>query len=550
MTGSCFWNCYPKWVLTVVVSKALLPQRYSYLDDIGVAVQASLLSEDLSLFSKAAWHVLEPGVPLRWGWALDAICEHLTAITDGEIFRLLINLPPGCMKSLLVGVMWPAWEWTRPELRSMRYLGVSHKIPLATRDNMKCRRLIKSEWYQRRWKVILTSDQNAKTQFYNSDTGFRESMAFVSMTGSRGDRVILDDPLSVHDGNSMAAIDEGRRTFTETVPTRVNNDKSAIVGITQRVAEEDTSGIIISRDLGYTHLMLPMRFEKERRCRTSIGFVDPRKEDGELIFPERFSENDVKNLERTLGEYAVACQLQQRPVPRGGGMFKDKYLKIWDTDLPDFIYVIQSYDTAFTADTANDPTACTVWGVFYHPQRKINCALLLDAWDDHLTYPQLRKAMLEGWTTTYGGRDISQGMTDPRHPGRRADSVLIENKGSGISMLIDLRSAGVPAMPYNPGKKDDKVARAFQIMALYELELCYVIESKKEPGLPIKWARAFISELSKFGPGTTGRDDYCDSFTQAVLFMRDNNLLASPRIEEEEEEEDYRSSVNKRNPYD
>ena len=526
-------------------------REYSYLENIGVAVEASLLSEDLILFAKAAWHVLEPNTGLKWGWALDAICEHLTAITDGEIFRLLINLPPGCMKSLLVGVIWPAWEWTRPELRSMRYLGVSHKMPLATRDNMKCRRLIQSDWYQRRWKVILTSDQNAKTQFYNSDTGFRESMAFESMTGSRGDRVILDDPLSVNDGNSMAAIETGRLTFTETVPTRVNNDKSAIIIITQRVGEGDTSDIVISRNLGYTHLMLPMRFEKDRRCTTEIGFTDPRKEDGELIFPERFPESEVQNLERTLGEYAVACQLQQRPSPRGGGMFKDKYLKIWNSDIPDFTYVIQSYDTAFTVNTANDPTACTVWGVFYHPMRKINCAMLLDAWDDYLTYPQLRKSVLENWTAEYGGIEISKGMNDPRHPGRRADLVLIENKGSGISLLLDLRSAGVPAMPYNPGKKDDKFNRASQVMPLYELELFYVLESKKEAGLPIKWARPFISELSKFGPGTTGHDDYCDTFTQAALFMRDNNFLASPRIKEEEVEVDYHeSSKEKRNPYD
>jgi predicted phage terminase large subunit-like protein len=524
----------------------LLPRTAEKLDlsSLALRIEASLLSERFADFAKAAWPVLEPQTKLRWGWALDAICDHLEAVTAGHITRLLMNVPPGCMKSLLTGVLWPAWEWTRPGLRGMRYLGTAHRQDLAIRDNLKCRRLIQSAWYRARWpELVLTGDQNAKTKFENSDTGFREAMAFTGMTGSRGDRVLLDDPLSVDQANSETELKSAELTFTEALPTRVNNDSSAIVVIMQRVAERDTSGIILEKNLGYVHLMLPMEFEPKRRCVTSIGFTDPRKKDGELLFPERFSAATVATLKTTLGEYATAGQLQQSPVPRGGGMFKSEHLKLWPVKdpLPDFIYVLQSYDTAFTEKTSSDPTACTVWGVATRNGKP--CVLLLDAWDKRLNYPALRKRVLVDWGAKYGGRP-----KDPTSHPRRADAVLVEEKGSGISLIQDLRAANIPAQHYNPGRAD-KYARAEASMPAYEMGSFYVLESTKEPGQPVTWARPFVSQLHKFGPGVAAHDDYVDTFTQSVLFLRDRDLLHLPFYEDDEEvTAEYKKKA--RNPYD
>jgi predicted phage terminase large subunit-like protein len=251
------------------------------------------------------------------------------------------------MKSLLTGVFWPCWEWGPQGKPGMRYLGTAHKQDLAVRDNLKARRLIQSDWYQQRWPMKLTGDQNAKTKFENDATGFREAMAFNSMTGSRGDRVLLDDPLSVDHANSAADLRSAELTFTEALPTRVNNDNSAIVVIMQRLNEKDTSGIIIAKDLGYTHLCLPMRFEAERRCSTSIGFIDPRTVDGELLFPERFPEATVVALEKTMGSYAAAGQLQQRPAPRDGGMFKRHWFNTVRA-LPKGVKFCRGWDLAAT----------------------------------------------------------------------------------------------------------------------------------------------------------------------------------------------------------
>lgn len=308
--------------------------------------QRELCRRSLAAFAKRAWPILEPSTELKWGWALDAICGHLEAVTSGDITRLLMNVPPGSMKSLLTGVIWPAWEWGPKGLTHHRFLATAHKQDLAVRDNLKCRRLIRSPWFQRLWPVALTSDQDAKTKFENDRTGFREAMAFTSMTGSRGDRVILDDPHSVDDANSPVKLAADVTTFREALPSRVNNDRSAIVIVMQRLHEQDVSAVAVG--LGYEHLMIPMRFEADRRCSTSIGWTDPREHDGDLMFPERFPEKQVVELETVLGAYATAGQLQQRPAPRSGGMFQRSDFEIVDAIPAGTKTTVRAWDFAAT----------------------------------------------------------------------------------------------------------------------------------------------------------------------------------------------------------
>lgn len=310
-------------------------------------LEREVCAASLAVFARRAWPMLEPATPLKWGWALDAICAHLEAVTDGRIRRLLINVPPGSMKSLLTSVIWPAWEWGPKGMPQMRYLGTAHKQDLAVRDNTKCRRLIQSAWYQRHWPIMLTGDQNAKTKFENSATGFREAMAFTGMTGSRGDRVILDDPHSVDDANSAAKLAGDIVTFREALPSRVNNDQSAIVIIMQRLNEGDVSGVAL--ELGYEHLCIPMRYEGPRKP-TCIGWKDPRTTPDELMFPERFPAEQVKELEISLGEYAVAGQLQQRPAPRQGGLFKPDQLQVVDAVPAGDIKWARGWDLASVTD--------------------------------------------------------------------------------------------------------------------------------------------------------------------------------------------------------
>ena len=270
------------------------------------------------------------------------------------------------MKSLMTNVFWPAWEWGPRNMPHLRYVCASHSMNLATRDSTKMRRLIVSDWYQSLWgdRVVLTGDQNAKTKFENTSTGFREAVAAGGITGARGDRVIIDDPLSVEDASSDAVRESRKEWFLEAVPTRLNNpDRSAIIVIMQRLHEEDTSGLIIDKELGYDHIMLPMRFEPNRSMPTLLGVEDRRTEAGELLFPERFPEDVVERDERVMGPYAAAGQLQQNPEPRGGGIIKREWWQKWERkSYPPFDFILASLDTAYTVKEENDPSALTEIG--------------------------------------------------------------------------------------------------------------------------------------------------------------------------------------------
>lgn len=313
-----------------------------------IAIERELASRSLAEFVCMAWPVLESDDFVH-GWHIDAICEHLEAITYGQINRLLINIPPGTMKSTLTSVFWPAWEWGPKGLAHHRIIGASHEEGLATRDNVKTRRLIESEWFQTRWPLGMTIDQNQKTYFENAKNGFRQSCPVKSMTGKRGHRVIWDDPHSVEAALSTPLRETALRVFQETLPSRlVSPKKSAIVVVMQRLHENDVSGYILENDLGYEHLCLPMEFEPERKCITSIGFEDPRKEEGELLFPERFPPEVVERDKKVMGSMAVAGQFQQRPAPRKGAFFEWENLEIVDALPAKVVGRVRYWDKAGT----------------------------------------------------------------------------------------------------------------------------------------------------------------------------------------------------------
>jgi len=298
-----------------------------------IELERELARRSLTDFIRMAWHVLEPSrrgeSTYKHGWHIEAIADHLTAVTDGQINRLLINVPPGTMKSLITNVFWPAWEWGPRGMPGIRFIGASHEEGLATRDNVKMRRLIESEWFQKRWPIRLHGDQNQKTYFENVESGFRQASAVKSMTGRRGDRVAWDDPHSVEAALSAPLREVALRVFQETLPTRmVDPIESAIIIVMQRLHERDVAGFILEGDYGYTHLMLPMEFEPARRCVTSIGFRDPRNEEGELLFEARFPREVVERDKKVMGSLAVAGQFQQRPAPRGGAFFEWEKIEI------------------------------------------------------------------------------------------------------------------------------------------------------------------------------------------------------------------------------
>lgn len=334
------------------------------------AVERAYCQDSLAAFVERAWPHLEPGVPYIHNWHIDAICEHLEAVTRGEITRLLINVPPGTSKSTLTAVYWPAWVWGPVGRQNFKAIGASHEMGLATRDARRMRLLVTSDWYQDLWPVNLSGDQSQKTYFENEQRGFRQASAMTSLTGRRGDVVIIDDPHSIAGGQSEAHRAAVVEAFRETVPTRLSDPRnSAIVVIMQRVHEGDVSGEILAGDYGYEHLMLPMEFERDRKCVTSIGFEDPRTEEGELLFPERFPAEVVERDKKVMGDYASAGQLQQRPAPREGALFEWQKADVVDVPPETMRQVIRYWDKAGTKDggayTAGVKMGVDSDGLFY-----------------------------------------------------------------------------------------------------------------------------------------------------------------------------------------
>lgn len=309
------------------------------LERFRVEIEQSLAEESLNSYTRLLWPVIEPGRPCIDGWAMDAISEHLEAVTAGDIRRLLINVPPGFRKSLQTCVFWPSWEWGPKDMADYRYLFVGYRGSLTVANNQKLRRLVESPLYQRLWgsRVTLTDDQNTKSFFENTSTGFALATSIGgTVMGKRGDRAVLDDPNNTKEADSEAKIEEALQFVTEVLPTRVNDETTfAQVTIMQRTGERDIAAHLIDNQLIDCHLCIPMEWRKGhpfihyREKPNAIGFVDPRTEEGELAFPERFSAEGVERLKKELaswgGEYAVAGQLDQMPIPRGGGMFQAEW---------------------------------------------------------------------------------------------------------------------------------------------------------------------------------------------------------------------------------
>jgi predicted phage terminase large subunit-like protein len=868
------------------------------------AIEKRKCEMSLAAFVKAAWSVIEPGQPYIHGWHIDFICAHLEAITDGVLNdddtfynRLLVNIPPGTMKSLLIGVFWPAWEWGPRNMPHMRYVCASHSLDLAIRDSLRMRRLVTDEWYQSHWgdRVQITGDQNAKAKFETTATGFRQACAFTGITGYRGDRVIClphdamvlssegwlpigkivderlpvriaghdgdtttwqeieayernpaaplvhirtasggfectgnhlvyvkdkgwieaeqvcegdgvymsplweasgrkevlhvpvlsgppteggagaehqavsemrsasvqdastleadagrrvlqpsmrvigghqrdvdwrtgyvdlstvpdavhpqevggeegqvvfadlrqfvdmgsersspsredlfrmreglqtnqsqdgdvfaglcgrasvevlaggsqrsvrswrtpetisvgvdaqlqsvdqgegweclsglhgvyaeparpshrlhqgklgpaepdhsvqtlsrfdarvvaeptgmvcqtvisveassrsvdatynlrvgpnhnyfangfllhncDDPHSVDDANSDAKRETVTNLFKEAVTSRLNNpDRSAIVVVMQRLHEADVSGVILDNDMGYDHIMLPMRFDPHRACVTRLGYADPREIDGELLFEDRFPLHVVERDEAAMGPYATAGQYAQSPEPRGGGIVKDSWWKLWDKpEYPGIEYIVASLDTAYTTKSENDPSALTIWGVFSASGEQASTRMVdrygrtidgASAVQSEALGATAKVMMMYAWQ---GKLEIGELVEKVESICTRmkVDLLLIENKAAGHSVAQEIRRvfghASFAVQMYDP-KTLDKVARLYSIQHLFSEGMIYAPNKD--------WAEMVIRQTSSFPRGA--HDDLVDTVSMGLKHLRDVGML-------------------------
>jgi phage terminase large subunit-like protein len=383
----------------------LLSELPSLLD-----VERELYTRDLYEFAKGAWHVLEPGRKFKDNWHIRVVCRYLQLVSEGQIHRLLINIPPRHMKSLLVSVIWPVWDWIRTPTR--QFLTASYVQKLSTRDALKSRQLIQSPWFQARFGHIfqLGKDQNEKQRYQNDKRGHRIAISVSGGVGEGGDILIADDPQNTDEMQSDAYVEATTDWWNGTFNQRLNDQNDGAIVLTmQRLSERDLCEEAL-KEGGWVHLMFPAEFEQARRCVTPWGIEDPRTAEGELLWPDRVGPEALAKMKFRLGSYGTAGQLQQRPAPKGGGIIKrEGYRFIKRSMLPPFFAYAIYWDTAATEDEQNDPTGATVWGLSNTPGRA--GLFKLGQLEEWLDTPALEKRIPEfvkAWPTECGFKPGAQ----------------------------------------------------------------------------------------------------------------------------------------------
>lgn len=466
-------------------------------------------------FVKLAWPEIEAD-PLVPSWHMEEICAHLEAVSRGECRRLIITIPPGCSKSRLVSVLWPVWDWIQNPTR--KWMFATFDQTLMHRDAIDCRKLVRSSWFQARWGVgteanlgIAAGEDDQTTQSVYSTTkkGRRVSVTVGGKaTGWHAQIQVVDDPTKPADiradpETAAKALERTWQWWRGTMASRRSDPKKfARVIIMQRLHQLDLVGRILEESPGeYTHLNLPMEFEAERKCMTPWG-GDRRTREGEPLVPERFDEAAIAEAKRDMGSQVAAAQLQQRPTPGEGNIFKRDWFKLRWLELPkDYLHYIITADCSFKDTSSADFVAIHVWafggGKFY----------LVDRIHDRMGLPATVKAL--------------QALAK-RWPMARAK--LIEDKANGpaVEQLLRGKMSGIIMRTPVGGK----VARANAISPLAEAGDIILPTAQTKlvladgTVLTYEWIDDMVEELCEFP--FARHDDDVDAMSQGIIYLHDS----------------------------
>lgn len=516
------------------------------------------LEGSLIEFYKAAWEVVDPA-PYQHNWHLDAIAEHLEAVSYGQIRKLLINLPPRHSKTLLCSVMWNAWMWCKepdPEYPLIgpggRFLALSYAENLAMDNSVLTQRLVTSPWYQDRWghRVKLAHDQANKHKFDTTVGGTRISSSFKGTVTGRGAGIrIYDDPHSMAEVESQVVREGVIKLYESTLKSRITDPRtSAEVLVAQRGHQNDLSAKFLEQK-GVVHLNLPAEYDSARHCVTVLGWEDPRTEDGELLWADRFGPEELEQYKSNPFEWSA--QWQQQPIVRGGAILKEEWWQVYEVPAdgaydfePDF--VLASLDTAFTTNTENDYSALTVWAVYDDPKTNRRRILLVDAWKKRLELHGARTERIDGESDIEYSRRAQANwglcewiaFTCTR---RRVHRLVVENTARGHDVVKEIQrvhgSRAWGVVPENLGG-GDKISRVHSVVDLFTDEMifapgewvcakhnvghCKTCPDETKTLRWREWSDMVIKECSEFPHGT--HDDIVDTVSMALRHLRNHNL--------------------------
>ncbi len=454
----------------------------------------------LADFIQIAWPQVDKATYVH-NWHVDAIAGHLEAVTRGEIKDLVINIPPSCSKSSIVSVLWPSWEWI--EKPTGWFIAVSYGAAVALRDSRKQRMLIQSDWFRARWPEIKLADSGTAgtgVSEWNTTAGGRRYTSTVhgQVMGMHCDKFIVDDPIDPLGIESITEIDQVLEFWSGTVPTRFRNPPTAArVCVMQRLHEKDLAGEMIRE--GATVLCLPMRFES-RHPHAWRG--DPRTQDGELLNPKRYPQENVDKVSKILGPSRDASQFQQRPAPEEGAIFKRSWFQYWTT-LPEGGTWSLSVDCAFKATSTSSYVVIQVW---YEQGPNL---YLVDQVRRRIDFVDTCEAIV---------------AVSARYP--KAYRKLVEGKANGPAVLRVLKEKLLGLEEIEPqGSKEERAYACQPIVKSGNVYLPHPENAVYEDGrVGAPWVTesesgdpsvgGFLGEVTTFPAAST--DDQVDSMTQAL----------------------------------
>jgi|SRR5882724_7264277 len=469
------------------------------------AIRTERMRRSLAEFVKGAWPIIEPATPLVWNWHMDSICAHVQALVQNKLSKnnLIINVPPGSSKSTIVSVCLPAWMWIdRPAYRGVFASG-NDKV--RTRDSLKCRMIMEDAWYKRTFEIQwrFQRDQNEKLVFANNRTGIRVAATTGQrITGERYNGVFVDDPLDAQLAFQQVEVDRinvewwDQGAFNRIVPDDVSRpgERSTRCIIGQRLREDDLMGHVLELlPDSWEVLIIPQEWEEHQRRFTSLGWTDPRVDEGALMFPRLFPPEKLAEERGVLGQSGYEGQHQQRPSMLQGEIFKRGHAQfIYPPSIPSTaIYQkVISWDTAVKEKEQND------WSVSLVGVEFDRGVLIAEEVRIKTGYPGLKEA------TIMQAARIS------------ASALLIEDKQSGQQLIQELNATtSLPIVAVPVGI--DKVARAWPLVPYWESNRVFF--PCDEHGVPEPWVELFLAELFSFPKAP--HDDRVDAFTQLVNYV-------------------------------
>ena len=448
-----------------------------------------LLRHDLASFAGRCFQDLNPQTCLATNWHLELIAAKLTAVREGRIRRLIINLPPRHLKSLMASIAFPAWCLGLDP--SAQILCVSYAQELADKLARDCRGIMMSPWYRRIFPTRLAPHRQAVQEFITTRQGYRLATSTGGvLTGRGADIILIDDPLKPEEALSDAQRQACNEWYDHTLYSRLNDKRhGAIVIIMQRLHEDDLVGHVLAQEQ-WEILSFPAIAERdeEHRIETILGPLCVRRRQGEALHPDREPSETLDRIRRTIGEYNFAGQYQQSPAPLGGGLVKAEWFKRYrENERPErFDRIVQSWDTANKATELSDFSVCTTWGVSGKD------LFLLGVFRRRLEYPALKRAV----------RD-QQRLFD-------ATVVLIEDKASGTQLIQELITEGCHgATRYQP--TGDKTMRLHAQTAVIENGFVHIPETAS-------WLAEYLHEMTVFPNGK--HDDQANSTAQFLDWFK------------------------------